>query len=112
MNCRRAVHVAATTDQDGHDTIYVIANDGSVWYCYRPADGHPAWTFVGDLPQPEPHSASAERLASLPQHPSSKENETPEHVCGLQGFGRGVDGMYDDCPACSHASKIRSLPHD
>ena len=23
-----------------------------------------------------------------------------EHVCGLQGFGRGFDGRNDTCPAC------------
>jgi hypothetical protein len=28
-----------------------------------------------------------------------------KHVCGLQGFGRGRDGIFDVCPACSASSR-------
>lgn len=26
--------------------------------------------------------------------------EGPQHVCGLQGFGRGIGSENDECPAC------------
>jgi hypothetical protein len=34
----------------------------------------------------------------------------PQHVCGLQGFGRGTDGMNDRCPACEAANPKPSEP--
>lgn len=34
----------------------------------------------------------------------------PKHVCGLQGFGRGYDGLTDVCPACSAAAPVAGTP--
>ena len=31
--------------------------------------------------------------------------EKPKHVCGKQGFGIGIEGWYDICPACEANKK-------
>lgn len=53
-----------------------------------PASGCPTCNHLPDTCQ---HSCCNPTPAPSPE---------PTHSCGLQGFGRGIDGSNDRCPAC------------
>lgn len=40
--------------------------------------------------------------------PADETSALPDHVCGLQGFGRGIGSQNDVCPACDAAAEART----
>lgn len=63
--------------------------------------------FAAYMHDRENYDEAAELLAAI-RNATHHHSKDPEHVCGLQGFGRGgPEALNDSCPACE-ASALKS----
>ena len=48
---RKPIQITSNTDGDGLEALFILCDDGSMWWTCAPYNGCDAWERIADVPQ-------------------------------------------------------------